>query len=433
MIFLILVSLLALLAFFSASETALTFASKPKLHQMAKNGDQRAKSILELHEKLGLVIGVILTCATILSAVVVSIGTDWIAKFQNPYLNAFAPILIAMIIVLYAEAMPKMAVLRDTTRFLCWISPVLSFLFRFFHPFNIILQKISRITLKVLGMPINLEPLHLRQDKDELRGVIDLHHGFDQDTVEEKAMLKSILDLGSVPLSAIMTHRQNVLMIDLDLSSQTTIDQILESPFTRIPVWRENPDNIIGVLHTKALLRAFRTQPSQEIQLLDLATAPWFVPESTDLLEQLQSFRQRREHFAIVVDEYGSFLGIVTLEDILEEIVGDIMDEHDVLVGGIRPQEDGSYLVIGHVTIRDLNRQLSLNLPDEKAATLAGLLLHQFRMIPKVGQIFHLNEFRFEVLRRQNNQITLVRMTVQKNQSPEDEASSEIQLNKSTE
>jgi Mg2+/Co2+ transporter CorB len=414
MTYVVLIVLLLLLSFFSASETALTFVSKAKLHQMAKGGDSKAKVILELQDKLGLVIGVILTCATLLSAIIVSIGTDWIAQFQNPYLTTFSPIIMATIILLYAEVMPKMAVLENTTRFLCAIAPVLFLLFRLFHPFNIVLQHISRLTLKLFRIQAHWDGPHGAKDKDELRGVIDLHHGSDQDTVEEKAMLKSILDLGSVPLSAVMTHRQNVVMVDLDLPTQTAIDLILESPFTRIPIWSQNPDNIVGVLHARALLRTIRTTPDHNVNLSAVASEPWFVPESTDLLDQLQAFRQRREHFAIVVDEYGSVLGIVTLEDILEEIVGDIMDEHDILVGGIRTQDDGSYLVQGQVTIRDLNRQFDWALPDEKAATVAGLLLHQFRMIPQVGQIFHLERFRFEVLRKQGNQIVLVRITVEK-------------------
>ena len=138
---------------------------------------------------------------------------------------------------------------------------------------------------------------------------------------------------------------------------------------------------------------------------------PWFIPESTSLLDQLQAFRKRHEHFALVVDEYGSLMGIVTLEDILEEIVGDIADEHDVVVAGVRPQGDGSYVVEGSVTIRDLNRQFEWDLPDEEAATAAGLILHESRRIPEVGQAFMFHGFRFEILRRLRHQITSVRIT----------------------
>ena len=165
---------------------------------------------------------------------------------------------------------------------------------------------------------------------------------------------------------------------------------MLDSPFTRIPLWRDDPDNVIGVLHVKALLRAIRHKGDQ-LEGLDpvaISVKPWFIPDTTNLLDQLQAFRARREHFSLVVDEYGSLQGVVTLEDILEEIVGDISDEHDIPVAGVRPQANGSFIVDGTVTIRDLNRQFEWDLPDEEASTIAGLVLHEARRIPEVGQTF---------------------------------------------
>jgi Mg2+/Co2+ transporter CorB len=188
---------------------------------------------------------------------------------------------------------------------------------------------------------------------------------------------------------------------------------VVKSSHTRLPLWRDRPENIIGILHAKAVLQAVHDQAPDggAPNLLRLAAKPWFIPESTSLLHQLQAFRQRREHFALVVDEYGALMGIVTLEDILEEIVGDIADEHDVTAPGVRLQRDGSAIVEGTFTIRDLNRRFDWRLPDEDAATIAGLLLHEAREIPTVGQVFVFNDFRFEVLRRTRNQITSIRVT----------------------
>jgi Mg2+/Co2+ transporter CorB len=210
-----------------------------------------------------------------------------------------------------------------------------------------------------------------------------------------------------------MVHRKNVTMIDADDSAATIVEQMLACPFTRVPLFKGDPDNVIGVINAKALLRAVQAQRGQmdKLDIIAIASPPWFVPESTDLLEQLQAFRHRREHFSLVVDEYGSIMGIVTLEDILEEIVGEISDEYDVTVRGVRAQEDGSYIVDGNVTIRDLNRQFEWDLPDEDAATIAGLVLYEVRLIPEVGQTFMLADFRFEILRRHRNQITLLRIT----------------------
>jgi Mg2+/Co2+ transporter CorB len=210
----------------------------------------------------------------------------------------------------------------------------------------------------------------------------------------------------------VMQHRRDIFLIDASLPTSQIVEEALVSPFTRIPLWRDTPDNIIGVMHAKAMLREVHAHTG-DLDALDLdkiATPPWFIPESTTLLDQLHAFRRRREHFALVVDEYGALMGVVTLEDILEEIVGDISDEHDVVPIGVRPQRDGSYLVSGGVTVRDLNRRFGWVLPDQEAATIAGLVIHESKVIPQVGQIFHFHGFRFEIVRRQRNRITSIRM-----------------------
>ena len=396
-------------SFFSAAETAVTYTSKARIHQLAKEGDKKAETALFLQERLSMVIGALLACITLITATVASFGSE----LFPPFLKPAAPIIIGTIILIYAEVMPKMVVLQNPTKFLLFFSSTLYILLKLFHPFNIFIHEVSRLTLRLFGIKIDRNSQSLGTDREELRGAIDLHQGPNQDSSQERAMLKSILDLGSVPVSKIMVHRQNVMMIDAGLPTTTIVNEILTCPYTRVPLWQGNPDNVVGVVHVKALFRSLKNLQLDigvDFNILDLAQKPWFVPESTDLLEQLQAFRTRREHFALVVDEYGALMGIVTLEDILEEIVGDITDEHDILVGGVRPQEDGSFLVYGHVTIRDLNRQFEWSLPDASAATIAGLLIHKFRMIPKIGQIFHLKGFHFEVLRRQNNQIILIRV-----------------------
>ena len=226
-------------------------------------------------------------------------------------------------------------------------------------------------------------------------------------------MLRSVLELTEVQVEEIMTHRRNVVAIDIDLPSEEIVRQVLESPYTRIPLWKDDPENIVGVLHAKALLREVMRHggDAKDLDITSVSTAPWFIPEQTLLLDQLQAFRHRREHFALVIDEYGSNMGVVTLEDIIEEIVGDIDDEHDVEVTGVSAQTDGSYLIDGTVTLRDLNREYEWDLPDEEASTIAGLVLHESRRIPEVGQSFMFHDFRFDIVGRQSNQITRIRVT----------------------
>lgn len=253
---------------------------------------------------------------------------------------------------------------------------------------------------------------------EALRSAIEEHTSDDSiDAAEirqERAMLRSILDLAEVTVDAVMTHRRNMVMIDADLPPGEIVDAALASPFTRLPLWRGEPDNIVGVVHAKSLLRAVRATRGtlDDLNVETLSSKPWFVPDTTSLLDQLQAFRARREHFALVVDEYGSLLGLVTLEDILEEIVGDITDELDTHVAGVFPQPDGSYVVDGKVTVRDLNRQFDWELPDEEDySTIAGLVIYEARHIPEVGQTFTFFGFRLEILKRQRNQIQTLRVT----------------------
>jgi Mg2+/Co2+ transporter CorB len=315
------------------------------------------------------------------------------------------------LIIIYAEVMPKILAVQDPEPFLLRSAFALRFLFSVFRPLLNLINIIARISLRLIGKRIDENKRH--GTIEELRGAIELHNGPGEDIAEERAMLRSILDLSDVQVNEIMTHRKNVTMIDASEPPQKIVEQVLASPFTRLPLYIDNPDNIIGIIHAKALLRAVRAHPSdiENLDIKSIASKPWFIPESTDLLEQLAVFRTRREHFAMVVDEYGALQGIVTLEDILEEIVGEISDEHDITVKGVRPQADGSYIVDGSVTIRDLNRQFEWELPDEPAATIAGLVLYEVRRIADVGQVFMLHGFRFEVMRRQRNQITLLRIT----------------------
>jgi Mg2+/Co2+ transporter CorB len=253
--------------------------------------------------------------------------------------------------------------------------------------------------------------------EDALRSAIEEHTSDDaveaDEVKEERKMLRSILDLGEVTVVEVMTHRRQMVTIDADLPAAEIVDAALASPFTRLPLWRDEPDNVIAVVHAKSLLREVRATRGavEALNIEEVASKPWFVPDTTTLLDQLQAFRTRREHFALVVDEYGSLQGLVTLEDILEEIVGDITDELDTHVAGVYSQPDGSYIVDGTVTVRDLNREFDWELPDEADySTIAGLVIYESRHIPEVGQTFTFFGFRFEILKRQRHQVQSLRV-----------------------
>ena len=327
----------------------------------------------------------------------------------------YATVAMTVMVLIFSEIMPKIYAFRNANETATAVAPfvrvVVFVLGPFAQGFNLIVRGIFRI----FGSSYRAGDA-FEDSEEELRGAIELHTADEEDeeTVrEERAMLRSVLDLDTVQVGEIMVHRRNVTLIDADEPAEDVVTQVLASPFTRIPLYRESPDNIIGILHVKALLRAVRAQGAglDGLDVVELAADPWFVPESTSLLDQLQAFRERREHFALVVEEYGSLMGIVTLEDIIEEIVGDISDEHDITVPGVRRQADGSFITHAQVTIRDLNRRFEWSLPDDETATVAGLILHETRRIPEVGQAFKFHGFRFEILRRVRHQITSVRIT----------------------
>jgi Mg2+/Co2+ transporter CorB len=202
-------------------------------------------------------------------------------------------------------------------------------------------------------------------------------------------------------------------MIDGDMTPREIVAEALESSHSRLPIYRDEPENIVGVLHAKDLLQALASADGK-MDALDIGAIlrePWFIPETTSLKDQLAAFLKRQNHFALVVDEYGALKGLVTLEDILEEIVGEIEDEHDIVVTGVRPGADGTVMVDGSVTIRELNRAMNWELPDDEAVTVAGLLIAEAQRIPEVGQTFTFHRHIFRVAERKGNQITVLQIS----------------------
>lgn len=398
--------------FFSGSETALTGASRPRMHSLGQQGHPAAQTVNRLWRRKERLIGAILLGNNLVNIMASAIATGLFIGFAGDAGVFYATIVMTLLVLIFAEVLPKTYAIHHADRMAIAVAPVMGAIVFLLGPVTHAVYIVVRTTLRVFGVDIG-SPLGADQDEEELRGAIDLHAGASEEVRQERQMLRSILDLGDVEVGEIMTHRKNVVALNADLPVDELIEEVLRTPYTRMPIWQETPDNIIGVLHAKELFRAYKAAEGDlsRVKVTELANPPWFIPDATDLLSQLQSFRRRREHFAIVVDEYGEVLGIVTLEDILEEIVGDITDEHDLPIEGVRSLKDGSIIVEGTVTIRDLNRQFEWRLPDEEASTIAGLVLHEAQRIPEVGQVYAFHGFRFEILGRQRNQITSLKVS----------------------
>ena len=266
--------------------------------------------------------------------------------------------------------------------------------------------------MELFGFKVD-DKLNALSGADELRGTVDLMHQEGVVGKIDRDMMGGLLDLQELVVSDVMVHRTKMVTICADEPPDVILREALAAPYTRIPLWRETPENIVGILHGKDLLRATQAAGGDmsKLDIMPLALPAWFVPDTTSLQDQLKAFLRRKTHFALVVDEYGVVMGLVTLEDIIEEIVGDIKDEHDVAMAGVRPQADGSVIVEGSIPIRDLNRAMDWSLPDEEATTIAGLVIHEARSIPDSGQTFTFHGFRFQVVRKQRNRITALRIT----------------------
>ncbi|MFZ5792673.1 MAG: HlyC/CorC family transporter [Pseudomonadota bacterium] len=404
--------LLCCSAFFSGSETALTAASRPRMHALAQQGNRRATMVNRLREHMERVIGAILIGNNLVNIMASALATSVLIQLFGENGVVYATAGMTVLVVLFGEVLPKTVAINNADRTALAVAPAMRGFVAMMSPLARVTQLLVRGMLQLFGLR-RITALGREEAEEELRGAIDLHAKAAAEVYEAGAMLHSILDLNEVTVADIMVHRQNVTMIDVEQPPAETVKQVLASPYTRIPLYQGNPDNILGVLHAKALLRAVRAegQPIDTLDIAKIAAKPWFIPDTTTLLAQLRAFRERREHFALVVDEYGALMGIVTLEDILEEIVGEIEDEHDIRVRRARRAAEGGIDVEGQVTIRDLNREFGWRLPDEHASTIAGLVLHEARRIPEVGQVFMFYGFRFEVLERQRNRIKRLRIT----------------------
>lgn len=398
-------------AFFSGSETALTATSRARMHSLEVNGDRRAGLVNFLIERRDRLIGALLIGNNLVNILASSLTTSLFLGLFGDSGVAIATLLMTVLLVIFSEVLPKSWAISTPERFALFVAPLVRPYVAIVGPLSSLVNWIVRKLLGLFGVSISGEASMLSAH-EELRGAVALLHREGSVIKADRDRLGGVLDLGELEVSDIMIHRTAMRAVNADEPPEVAIRNILESPYTRMPVWRGATDNIIGIIHAKDLIRAL-AEPNVEPQDLDIvkiSQKPWFVPDTTNLKDQLNAFLRRKTHFAVVVDEYGEVQGVVTLEDILEEIVGDISDEHDLEIQGVRQDSDGSIVVDGGVPIRDLNRAMDWLLPDEEATTIAGLVIHESKSIPEERQAFTFYGKRFIVLKREKNRITRLRI-----------------------
>lgn len=398
--------LICMSAFFSGSETALTAASRARMHQLEKDGNKRAGLVTKLISDREKLIGAILVGNNIVNILASILAAELFRQLiPGPLGVAIATAVMTLVVVVCAEMTPKTyAINRPDSMAMRVARPISWVVFAI----GWVVSGAQVLVNGLLKLLRASQPSDAVTAEDDIRGTIDLHHSEEGLDAKNRHRLVGALDLKDMTVEEVMIHRKNITMIDADQSADAIVRKALASPHTRLPLFRGDQEEIVGILHVKDLLRAIvgNNGKTSGLDILDICRDPWFIPETTAAEDQLDLFLKKRSHFALVVDEYGALQGLVTLEDILEEIVGDIRDEYDVVVRGVRPQADGSVYVEGGVTIRDLNRAMGWELPDEEAVTIAGLVIHEAQTIPEPGQRFAFYGYRFDIARKSRNQIT---------------------------
>ncbi|MEL7097748.1 MAG: HlyC/CorC family transporter [Pseudomonadota bacterium] len=411
--------LLVLSGFFSGSETALTAASRGKLRSQADKGSSGAARALRITEDNERLIGSVLLGNNLVNILATSLATQLLLRAFGESGVAMATAVMTLMILIFAEVLPKTYAITNAETAASAVSGPISLVVRIFAPIVAAVRLLVRGVLRVFGVQIDPDS-NVLAVREEIAGALTLGHQEGAVEKEERDRILGALDLGDRIVEEIMLHRSGIEMIDAAGDPEAILEQCLQSNHTRLPVFRDDPENIVGVVHAKDLLRAMYKQIGgadgdaaalKSFDIAGVASAPYFVPETTTLDSQMREFLRLRGHFALVVDEYGTLQGLITLEDILEEIVGEITDEFDPDGDhDIRPGPDGHYAIDGAMTIRDLNRAADWSLPDEEANTVAGLVIHEAQQIPEIGQVFSFHGFRFEVTGREGNRLTGLRI-----------------------
>ncbi|NOT71398.1 MAG: HlyC/CorC family transporter [Hyphomicrobium sp.] len=403
--------LIALSAFFNGSETALTAVSRARLHALEEDGNTKAKLVNKLLATPEKMIGTVLLGNTLVDVLAAALASNLAVEVYGEVGVVYATAIVTVLIVIFAAVLPKTYALAYSDRVALIVAPIMRGIILVLTPFTKAIEFVVRQFLKLTPGKAD-DNANILAAREEIRGTIDLQAKEGTVAKGDANMLGGVLDLRDLQVADIMVHRTKMETINADDTPARVLEELLKSQYTRAPVWRDEPENIVGVLHTKDLLAALARSgwdPSK-LDIMSFATAPWFVPDTTTLKDQLNQFLKNKAQMALVVDEYGEVQGLITLEDILEEIVGQIADEHDTQETHIRVQPDGTVNVDGTVAIRDLNRHLDWDLPDEEATTIAGLVIHEAQTIPEPGQQFTFHGFRFEILRKSRNKITALRI-----------------------
>ena len=398
----IIIILIVFSAIFSSSETALTSLSESVLQKRISEGELGAIKTKKLLSNKEMVISAILLGNNLVNILSSALATHIFVKHFGSIGILYSTLTLTAIIFIFAEVLPKIYAIRKADTLAIFITPFIAFIVWILTPINNIVHKLVKLIINIKRKNSK------KMDMDRLRGAILLASKDGGMLKDNRVMLEGVLDLENIEISEIMIHRRDIFSLNIVKSKKNLINNIINSPYSRVPIWKKNSDNIIGILHVKDLLKTLGQEDNKK--LIDIAQKPWFIPENTSLASQLKAFRDNKKQLALVIDEYGALQGLVTLEDILEEIVGQINDEHDQPLKNISSDKKGNTIVNGNVSIRDLNRIFNWDIPDEEASTIAGLIINVAKRIPQKGESFKIESYIITIISRSKTRLTKIKI-----------------------
>jgi Mg2+/Co2+ transporter CorB len=405
--------LLIISGLLSGSETSITSVSKSKIHKLSNRGDARAKKVLKLIDKKNDLVSSILIGNNIINILASVLATALLIKYYGDKGILYSTIVMSALIVIFSEVFPKNYALLKPDRFVLAMSGPLTIFSKLLLPFIIFLRFINFIIFKLIRVDTT-NKITSKSAREDIRNIINMHEDEGRLLKDESDMLNAILDLKEITVEKIMTHRKNIYSINIE-ETNTFFTKIAQSSFSRIPVWKNSPNNILGLIHAKNVLSNLDDTGTLNInKIKENLIKPWFIPETTKAKDQLNEFIKRKEKLAFIVDEYGELMGLISMEDIIEEIVGNIFDEKDFSTIGIRRLENNIFRIRGDVNIRDINRELDINIPEGTSSTIAGYIIDQTESFPDVGQAFAYDGIMYEIINKNKNQITQIKLTLPK-------------------
>lgn len=402
--------LIIISAIFAAAETSITAASRPKAHRLKNAGNRKAKILEKLLQNREKVISTMLAGNNAVNILASALATSLLIKFFGEAGLIYSTITMTILILIFSEIAPKTLALKAPDSIALFLSPLINFIVKLLFPFTYVAQKIVDTLIKLLSVKSYKKSEN--SELDEIRDTVAFKAKEGSIFKYDKDLLGGVLDLSDTEISEIMVHRKNIESINADLPISEILKQALTSEYTRLPLWRGNKENIIAILNVRKFLKALYAK-KDAIENFDLnlvVSEPWFIPSTNSLRTQLFAFRKKRKRFALVIDEYGLLLGLVTLEDILEEIVGEIKEKNRIQ-DNITKITENTYQVSGKTLVRDVNKRLDWSIaPLDEAYNLSTFIISHLDRVPDEKEHFVIDDYYFEILKKKNQDLLLIKV-----------------------